>query len=75
MKEIILIKDGKPMQNNLKISKLSMQEIQSYFDSLGVKSIKNVGVFTLDGSGRYYLQEFNKKYTTGKMQLKEGVSW
>ena len=68
-------KHGKPIQNNLKITKLTIQEIQAFFKGLGVNTIKSVGVFTLDGNGRFYLQEFNKKYIIGNMPLKEGVAW
>ena len=72
---IIIIKNGKPILKNLSITKLSKEEISEFLNSLGIKSIKTVGVFTLDGNGRFYLQEFGKKYLTGQMPLKEGVAW
>ena len=50
------------------------EELISTFANLGSK-LKNVLVFTLDGNGKYYLQEKNKKYTTGNISLKEGISW
>ncbi len=72
---IIIIKNGRPVLKNLSITKLTRQELSEYFKSLGVKSLKDVGVFTLDGNGKFYLQEFNKKYIIGQINLKEGVSW
>ena len=72
---IIIIKNGKPVLKNLSITKLTKQELIEFFESLGVKCLKDVGVFTLDGNGRFYLQEFGKKYLTGQMPLKEGVTW
>ena len=72
---IIVVKNGKPVLKNLSITKLTRHELNEYFKSLGIKSIKDVGVFTVDGNGRYYLQQYGKKFTTGEMPLKEGVSW
>ena len=71
---ILIVKNGKPLSKNLEFVKLNKEELISTFANLGSK-LKNVLVFTLDGNGKYYLQEKNKKYTTGNISLKEGVSW
>ncbi len=72
---IIIIKNGKPVLKNLKLSKFNKSEVEQFFKSLGINSVKSVGVFTIDGNGRYYLQQYGKKYFTGQIPLKEGVSW
>ncbi len=72
---IIIIKDGKPISKNLSIAKLSKEELEVILKNLAIFSMKNIGVLTLDGNGRFYLQEFNKKYIVGEIPLKEGVSW
>ena len=33
-----------------------------------IKKLKNVAVMTVDGTGRYYLQEYGEKYTVGKIE-------
>ena len=37
--------------------------------------VKNIGIFTVDGSGNYYLQEYGEKFKTGKIPLKEEFKW
>ena len=38
------------------------------------KSGKEIGVLTIDGSGRFYVQKPKEKYKTGKLEFK-GVKW
>ena len=37
--------------------------------------LKNIGVMTVDGNGKVYLQENGKKYETFEIALKGGVKW
>lgn len=72
---IIVIKNGKIVLRNLKEIKMDKQELLTVIKGIGLNNIKNVGVFTLDGNGRFYAQEFNKNFFTGTLPLKEGVTW
>ncbi len=72
---ILLIKDGKPILQNMKIINFEKDELIKTLQSLGINSLKNIGVLTIDGSGKYYLQENGKKYQVGNIPLKDGVSW
>ncbi len=71
---ILLIKDGKPILNNLENICYTYKELSDFIKSEGGK-ISNLGIFTVDGNGNYYMQEYNKKFKTGKLKLKESVKW
>ncbi len=71
---ILLIKDGKPILNNLENICYTFTELVNFIKSEGGK-ISNMGIFTVDGNGNYYMQEYNKKFKTGKLKLKESVKW
>ena len=71
---IILIKDGKPITKNLEICKFNLDYIISFLKDNKL-NLKKVGVFTIDGNGKYYVQEKNKPYKSGVLTLKKGVQW
>ena len=71
---ILVVKDAKPIINNLKILKCDFSEIQTFLKKQGFNPEK-VGILTIDGSGNYYAQEYGKPYKTGTMTLKGGVKW
>lgn len=72
---ILLISEGKPVRKNLEISMLDMRDIAKIARKSGIKSIKNVGVLTIDGNGRYYIQQPKEKYVTGYYPLKSEAKW
>ncbi len=72
---LLLITNGKTVKKNIKITNLTEKDLLEISNKNGAKSIKDVGVFTIDGNGRYYFQQFNKKYIIGKYNLKENVKW
>ena len=72
---ISLIKNGKIDKDNLSKTLKSESDVISFINNLGANNVKNVGVLTVDGNGRYYMQEYGKKYITGYMNLKEEVKW
>lgn len=72
---LLLISSGKTVKKNLQVTSISEEELESVAKKHGANGIKDVGVFTIDGSGRYYFQQYNKKYVIGNYELKEGVSW
>ena len=54
------------------MSEYTLKEIISKH---GAKSIKQVGVLTVDGNGKVYYQERLGKYKVFNVNLKEGVKW
>ncbi len=72
---LLIIKGGKTDKDNLKKLSLSELELEKFINSSGEKKLKNVGVFTVDLSGRYYLQSYGKKYKTGYLKLKKELQW
>ena len=71
---IILIKNGKYIDKNLQIINKTSDEISEILKNNKVK-LNNVGVFTINGDGEYYLQEYKKKFITGKITIGEDNKW
>ena len=72
---IIVVKGGKIDKDNLKRLSLTYLDIQNTIKSNGENNVKNVGVLTVDGKGKYYMQAYNKKYKTGQIPLKGESLW
>ncbi|MBR6737050.1 MAG: DUF421 domain-containing protein [Clostridia bacterium] len=66
-----IIKHGKLDKNNYLRLDLEEGRLNSLLNENGIKSVKDVGVFTVDGNGRYYLQAYKKPYVTGYLGFKE----
>lgn len=62
---IAVIKNGKLDDKNLEMVNLEREDLQSILRENNIKNIHSVGVFTVDENGRYYLQQYDKKYITG----------
>lgn len=62
---IAVIKNGKLDNKNLEIANLEREDLDEILTQNSIKNIRSVGVFTVDENGRYYLQEYDKKYVTG----------
>ncbi len=71
---IILVKSGKPVISNLKIIDYSYEELKQFLISKGI-NLKNLGVLTVDGTGKFYAKEYKNKYITGPMPIKSEVKW
>ncbi len=71
---ILILKDGKPIVKNLELINYTFKELESFLLGESFK-IKDIGIFTVDGSGNYYIQEYGKKFKTGKLPLKESAKW
>ena len=54
---------------------LSKNHIVDIIKGQGAKSVKHVGVMTIDGNGKVYFQKNGKKYTTFNIRLPEGTKW
>ena len=72
---ILLISDGKIVKKNLEISGFSESELLKIINEHGAKSVKRVGVMTLDGNGKIYFQTQKDKYETFNVCLKKGIKW
>ncbi len=71
---IILVKNGKMQLNNLRVISYAQSEFNKFLISKGL-NINNLGVFTVDGTGKFYAQEFKQNYVTGTMPLKGDIKW
>ena len=65
---ILIIKNGGFVVKNLSTAKLNKEKVLAFLKSNSIKKLKNVAVMTVDGTGRYYLQEYGEKYTVGKIE-------
>ncbi len=72
---ILIISDGKFIKKNLEISGLSESEVLELANEHGAKSIKRVGVMTIDGNGKIYFQTQKGKYQTFNITLPKGIKW
>ncbi len=72
---IAVIKNGKIDLKNINRVGLTASKIENEIKNLGVKKIKGVGVLTIDGNGRFYLQCYDEKYKTGYLNLGEEYKW
>ena len=72
---LLVISGGKTDKKNLDKIGYTESEISKFLYEKGVKNIKNVGVFTVSASGKFYLQEFKAKYKTGNMKIKTEAVW
>ncbi len=72
---IAIIKNGKIDKKNVEKIGYSLFWVENEIKNLGAKKIKDVGIFTVDGNGRYYFQAYNQKYKTGYLELNGGNEW
>lgn len=72
---VLLVCEGKTIHNNLDLIGWDLKTLEETVKNLGAKSIKEVGVFTVDGNGKIYFQKENEKYLTFNIKIREGLSW
>ncbi len=71
---LLIVKGGKTDKKNLEKIGYTEDKLNKFLVKQGIKKIRSVGVFTVDGGGRFYLQQFNKKYQTGNLKInKENI--
>lgn len=71
---LLIVKGGKTDKKNLEKIGYTEDKLNKFLVKQGIKKITSVGVFTVDGGGRFYLQQFNKKYQTGNLKInKENI--
>ena len=72
---ILIISNGQYISKNLHLINLDKKELFEIIKKQGAKSIRQVGVMTIDGNGKVYYQEQLGYYKTFNVNLKEGVKW
>ena len=72
---ILLVSEGKIIRKNLGIIKTDEQKLTEMLKKHGERNLKKIGVMTVDGNGKVYLQNEKSSYRTFNVQLAEGVKW
>ena len=71
---LLIVSEGKIEYHNLKLINSTKEKIENFIKTLNC-TLKNTEVLTIDGDGRVYFKEKNKKYKITEFKLKEGASW
>ena len=71
---LLIVDDGKIDQKNLELIKTTSQTIKTFIYANG-GSLKNTEVLTIDGQGRTYFKQKNKRFEILNFNLSEGVKW
>ena len=71
---LLIVSDGKIDKKNSELIKESESTIENFIKSKNYL-LKNTEILTIDGNGKVYIKQKNKKYVVDKFNLKEGVSW
>ena len=71
---LLIINQGKINLSNIKRINISASEILDFLKTYNA-SLKKVEVMTLDGKGRIYLKEKNKKYEIKEYNLPKEAQW
>lgn len=72
---VLLIGEGKLIRKNLSIIGRDKPWLEELLRKNGIKRIKGVGVMTVDGNGKVYLQKENEKYKTFATEIGRNVKW
>jgi hypothetical protein len=71
---LLIVDDGKPIKENVELIKSNNVKIEEFIKRQG-GSLKKTEVLTIDGDGRAYLKQKNKKFQVLRFELFEGVKW
>ena len=71
---LLIISEGKVNKKNCSLIKESQEDISQYLKEQNF-SVKSTEVMTVDGNGRVYFKQKNKKYQILRFNLREGVKW
>ncbi len=71
---LLIVAEGKIEYHNLKLLACDKDEIINFIKKQRT-SLKKTEVLTIDGGGRVYFKEKNKKYRITDFRLKEGACW
>lgn len=68
---VLIVSEGKIIRKNLEILKFTEKKLITLLQKHGEKAIKRIGVMTVDGNGKVYLQNEKKSYSTFSIDLEE----
>ncbi len=71
---LLIINQGKINSSNINRLNLNQSCVTEFLKNKNA-NLKKTEIMTLDGNGRVYLKEKNKKYRIEKFALPEGVKW
>lgn len=72
---VMIICDGKPIKENLKLTKIDLDFLSKEIQKAGAFKIKDIMIATIDNSGKMYVQPKDKKYKTFTTNFKGGDNW
>ena len=72
---LMLVCDGKVIEENLKITKIDQDFLLQQIAKTGVYKIKDVAFVSIDNSGKMYIEPKNKKYKTFYVSFEGGENW
>ncbi len=72
---LLLVEEGKLKKNNFELSGLNDGFLKEVMAKNGVKTLKQIDVMTVDGTGKVYFQKAKEKFTTFKTELPGEISW
>ena len=72
---VTVVKNGKVDKKSMQMVADTPDETNKILQQTNASPLKNVGVLTIDGNGRYYLQKYGEKYQTGYITLKKELQW
>ena len=71
---LLLVSDGKLNNKNSQLINVCADDVNAFLKRNGT-TLKQTEVLTVDGNGRSYVKEKNKKYRILKFELPEGKEW
>ncbi len=69
---MILVTKGKSNKDNLKVAGVDDNFILEEVKKVGINSVKDILILTMDNNGKIYVQPKNKKFTTIQSNYKGG---
>ena len=72
---VLIVDDGKYNEKNLALTKTDAAFFENILQSRGVRSVRQVFVLTLDGTGKIYMQCKGEKFASFRVRLPEGSAW
>ena len=71
---IIIVENGKMMNENMKLASIDKDFILKHTKNLGIKTIKSILILTLNNNGKMYVQAKNKSFRTVETNY-QGGNW
>lgn len=72
---VVIVDDGKFNEQNLALTKTGRSYFEQILRDQQVRSVHNVFVLTIDGTGKIYMQCRGERYRSFRVQLPEESTW